>query len=71
MVDCLKSPTKLPLAPLNTNAILALNPRFTKGVVNKRQREKLERVSHSFGRADWTVDDYHQRPKLRNYGIDP
>jgi hypothetical protein len=38
---------------------LPFNPRFTIEVINKRQREKLEKVSCTFGWANWSMDDYH------------
>ncbi len=37
---------------------------------NKRQREKLEKVGHTFGRVAWTMDDFYRNLKLCNVGID-
>ncbi len=34
-------------------------------------KEKLKRVNHTFGRVDWSLDDYHQRLKLNNVGLNP
>jgi len=47
-----------------------LNLRFIKEAINKKQIAKLERVSHTFGQANWTMDDYHHRFKLGNSSID-
>jgi len=27
-------------------------------IINKRHREKLERVGHTFGRVAWTMDEF-------------
>jgi hypothetical protein len=40
-------------------------------VINKKKKDKLEMVNHTFGWVDWIVDDYHQRLKLNNFGMDP
>ncbi len=37
--------------------------------INKRQREKLERVGHTFGRVAWTMDDFQINLKQYNVGI--
>ncbi len=38
--------------------------------VNKQQKEKLEKVDHTFGRMAWTMDDFYRNLKLYNVGID-
>jgi hypothetical protein len=38
--------------------------------VNKRQKEKLEKVGYTFGRMAWTMDDFYRNLKLYNVGID-
>jgi hypothetical protein len=38
--------------------------------INKRQRNKLEKVGHTFGRVAWTMDDFYRNLKLCNVGID-
>jgi hypothetical protein len=40
-------------------------------VINKKKKDKLEKVNHTFGWVDWIVDDHHQRLKLSNFGMDP
>ncbi len=31
----------------------------------------MEKVSHTFGWENWNMDDYHQKFKLSNMGLDP
>jgi hypothetical protein len=62
---------KVLLVPLNPNVQTSLNLRFTIKVINKMHRVKLERVSHTFGWVNWSLDDYHQRFKLNIVGLNP
>ncbi len=57
---------KARVKPLRT-----LNPNVASRIVSKREREKLERVSHIIVRLFWNVDDFHKNLKLSNVGIDP
>jgi len=38
--------------------------------INKQQKDKLEKVGHTFGRVAWTMDDFYRNLKLCNVGID-
>jgi hypothetical protein len=38
---------------------------------NKREREKLERVSHILGQFEWTMADFASKLKLSCKGLDP
>jgi anthranilate phosphoribosyltransferase len=44
------------ITPLDTNVV-------TKSV-SRRQREKIQRVCQTLGRATWTMDDFYMNLKL-------
>ncbi len=52
-------------------ALGVLNLNVSSRIVSKREREKLERVSHTIRWVSWSVDDFHKNLKLSNVGISP
>jgi hypothetical protein len=62
---------KVLLLPLSPNVQTSLNLRFTIKAINKMHKRKLERVGHTCGWVNWSLDEYHQRFKLNIVGLNP
>lgn len=52
--------------PLVTN-----NGNVKEEFISKKERQKLERVSNTFVHAEWTIEDFSSKFKLKNEGVDP